>query len=144
MVLSHIYFWSTEKITWNDHQLSPIRGALIMFCNLDELTTSFLCFLHCSIDQFRNTCDQPPPPHPPSPPPPPPPRPPPPPISAPVPNNPKQKTKGKQTIKLTAVQLFSFHETKCPVKVTSSASSFANGISSCDALLQLTYLTYAS
>ena len=28
-----------------------------MFCNLDELETSPLCFLHYIIDQFRNTCD---------------------------------------------------------------------------------------
>ena len=27
-----------------------------MFCNLDELMTSLLWFLHYIIDQFRNTC----------------------------------------------------------------------------------------
>ena len=35
-----------------------VRGAHIMFCNLDELITSLLCFLHYIIDQFRNTCDK--------------------------------------------------------------------------------------
>ena len=29
-----------------------------MFCNLDELMTSPLCFLHYIIEQFRNTCDK--------------------------------------------------------------------------------------
>ena len=29
-----------------------------MFCNLDELMTSLLCFLHYIIDQFRNTRDK--------------------------------------------------------------------------------------
>ena len=29
-----------------------------MFCNLYELMTSLLCFLHYIIDQFRNTCDK--------------------------------------------------------------------------------------
>ena len=30
-----------------------------MFCNLDELMTSLLCyFLHDIIDQFCNTCDK--------------------------------------------------------------------------------------
>ena len=28
-----------------------------MFCNLDKLLTSLLCFLHYIIDQFHNTCD---------------------------------------------------------------------------------------
>ena len=35
----------------------PIRGAHIMFCNLDELVTPLLSFLHYIIDQLRNTCD---------------------------------------------------------------------------------------
>ena len=26
-----------------------------MFCNLDELMILLLCYLHCSIEQFRNT-----------------------------------------------------------------------------------------
>ena len=34
-----------------------LRGAHIMFCNLYELTTSLLCFLHYIIDQFLNTFD---------------------------------------------------------------------------------------
>ena len=29
-----------------------------MFCNLDEIMTSLLCFLHYTIDRFRNTCDK--------------------------------------------------------------------------------------
>ena len=29
-----------------------------MFCNLDELMTSLLCFLHYIIDHFRNTYDK--------------------------------------------------------------------------------------
>ena len=33
-----------------------IRGAHMMFCNLDELMTSLLCFVHYIIDQFHNTC----------------------------------------------------------------------------------------
>ena len=36
----------------------PIQGAHIMFCNLDEIMTSLLCFLHYIIDQFLNICDQ--------------------------------------------------------------------------------------
>ena len=35
-----------------------IRGAHIMFCNLDKLMTTLLCFLHYIIDQFRNICDK--------------------------------------------------------------------------------------
>ena len=34
-----------------------IRGAHIMFCNLDELMKSLLCYLHYITDQFCNTCD---------------------------------------------------------------------------------------
>ena len=29
-----------------------------MFCNLDELKTSLLCFLHYIIDQFLNTSNK--------------------------------------------------------------------------------------
>ena len=29
-----------------------------MFCNLDKLMTSLLCFLHYIIDQFHNNCDK--------------------------------------------------------------------------------------
>ena len=29
-----------------------------MFCNLDELMTSLLCFIHHIIDQFRYACDK--------------------------------------------------------------------------------------
>ena len=29
-----------------------------MFCNLEELMTSLLSFLHYIIDQFRNTCNK--------------------------------------------------------------------------------------
>ena len=29
-----------------------------MFCNLGELMTSLLCFLHYIIDQFGNACDE--------------------------------------------------------------------------------------
>ena len=35
-----------------------IGGVHIMFCNLDELMTSLLCFLLYIIEQFRNTCDK--------------------------------------------------------------------------------------
>ena len=35
-----------------------VRGAHIIFCNLDKLMTSLLCFLHYIIDQFHNTCDK--------------------------------------------------------------------------------------
>ena len=29
-----------------------------MFCNLNKLMKSLLCFLHYIIDQFHNTCDK--------------------------------------------------------------------------------------
>ena len=29
-----------------------------MFCNLDELMTSLLCFLHYILDQFGNACEK--------------------------------------------------------------------------------------
>ena len=39
-------------------QHSDIRGAHIMFCNVDELMTPVRCFLHYIIDQSGNICDQ--------------------------------------------------------------------------------------
>ena len=78
-------------LDWNTD--SNIRGAHIMFCNIDQLITSLFCFSHYIIDQFRNTCDK---------------------------NN-----------LLDSVQPFSFHATKCPVRVTDllpAVSNFWEGI----------------
>ena len=52
---------SRNQLCWTDVDLFvmlQIRGAHIMFCNLDELMTSLLCLLHYIIDEFRNTCDK--------------------------------------------------------------------------------------
>ena len=75
------------------HSTNRVRGAHIMFCNLDELMTSLLCILHHIIDKFCNTCDK--------------------------------------KISLDSVQPFSFHVTKCPVRVTSllpAVLTFREGI----------------
>ena len=42
----------------NTHTQTHVRGAHIIFCNLDELMTSLLCFLHYVIDQFCITSDK--------------------------------------------------------------------------------------
>ena len=38
--------------------LANVQAAHIMFCNLDEVMTPLLCFLHYIIDQFRITFDK--------------------------------------------------------------------------------------
>ena len=40
------------------HILQILPGAHIRFCNLDELMTSLLGFLHYIVEQFRTTCDK--------------------------------------------------------------------------------------
>ena len=57
---THIYIYIYIYIHIYIYIYIYIRGAHILFRNLDELMTSLLCFLHYIIDQFRNrsTCDK--------------------------------------------------------------------------------------